>query len=93
MILRARQGRVGDDVTHDRLQLVNLVSDLVNVDTIVVCSFCVFTVLTLIHEPLCSFVFLGVQHVVALRTELNADELGTFSRRGGLVGDSHVTKL
>ena len=83
VVLGTGEGGVGDDVTHYRLQLVDLVSDLVDVDAVVVRPLGVLAVLALVHETLVDLVLLGIQHVVALRTELDADELGTIRGGGG----------
>jgi len=68
------KGRVMDDLWDDPGQFVDVMSDLVDVDTVVVGDLFVVTVPTGIQEMTVLLVLLWVQHVITFLTKLYSNE-------------------
>merc|ERR1719370_48049 len=69
------------DVRHNVCDLLHLVHDFVDIDTAGVCKLAIVTVPACIQQHSVVLVLLGVEHVVALLAEPDANKSRTFSGR------------
>ncbi|GMR58215.1 hypothetical protein PMAYCL1PPCAC_28410, partial [Pristionchus mayeri] len=81
VVLCLRERRVVHDVSHDLRQLADFVHELVHVDALVIGHLLVLAVSARVEQLATVLVLARVQHVVAERAELDADEAGASSHR------------
>lgn len=83
MVFCPRKSGIMDDFRHDSGNLIDIVSDLVDIHTIVFSDLLVVTVPTSVQKNFVFPIFFRVQHVVALLTESDSNKGRTRIARLG----------
>lgn len=78
VVLRTGQGGVMHHVRHNLRQLIDFMSDLVDIDAVIVRYLLVVAVPASIEQNTVFFVLLRIEHVVAFLTEFDSYEAGAL---------------
>lgn len=82
VVFSTRQCGINRNVRIDLSQLIDLMHDIVDIYTVVVGNLFIVAVATRVEQNPVVLVLLGIEHVVAFTTELDADKAGCTCSRG-----------